>query len=115
MKNSSMASSLQAPVTTFLSTVGRCNVHIQHIAGVDNLVSNQASRNPAEYPDSSCKICKFIAELEDSVKHSISLSDVLYGCAHIPFSLEISTATMSRTPLNPLALKPGYTTIQEGN
>ena len=59
--------SASSRVTTFLSTVSRYSVQLHHIAGVENLPSDYASRNPKECLDSSCQICKFIVELEDSV------------------------------------------------
>ena len=66
-------------VTTFLSTVSCYSVHIRHISGVENLPSDYASRNGKDCLDSSCQICKFVIELEDSVISSLSVSDVLHG------------------------------------
>ena len=59
--------SASSRVTTFLTTVSRYQVHVRHIAGAENLPSDFASRNPQQCLDSSCQICKFIAEMEDSV------------------------------------------------
>ena len=78
--------SASSRVTTFLSAVSRYSVHIRHIARVENLPSNYASRNPKECLDSSCQICKFIIELEDSVVRSLSVSDVLQGSVKMPFT-----------------------------
>ena len=64
-------------VTTFLSTVSRYPVHVRHIAGVENLPSDFASRNPNECLDSSCQICNFIVEFKESVVRSFSVADVL--------------------------------------
>ena len=73
-------------VTTFLSTVSRYLVHVRHIAGIDNLPSDFASRNPIECRNSSCQICKFIAELEDSVVRTTTVDAVLEGSVHMPFT-----------------------------
>ena len=78
--------SASSRVTTFLSTVSRYSVHIRHITGVENLPSDFASRNPKECLDSSCQICKFIVELEDSVVRNLSVSDVLQGSVKMPFT-----------------------------
>ena len=60
--------SASSRVTTFLSTVSRYSVHIRHIAGVENLPSDFASRNPKECLDSRT------LELEDSVVRSLSVT-----------------------------------------
>ena len=79
--------SASSRVTTFLSTVSsRYSVHVRHIAGVENLPSDFASRHPRECLDSNCQICRFIAELEDSVVRSISVSEVLEGSVRMPFT-----------------------------
>ena len=78
--------SASSRVTTFLSTVSRYSVHIRHIAGVENLPSDYASRNPKECLDSSCQICKFIVELEDSVVRCLSVNDVLQCSVKMPFT-----------------------------
>ena len=55
------------------SAVRRFTAHVNSITGIENLPSDFACRNPwQECLDSSCQICKFIAELEDSVVCSIS-------------------------------------------
>jgi len=69
--------SASSRVTTFLSTVSRYSIHVRHIAGVENLPSDFAGRNPNECLDSSCQICKFIVEFEESVVRSISVDEVL--------------------------------------
>ena len=78
--------STSSRVTTFLSTVSRYLVHVRHIAGIDNLPSDFASRNPIECRNSSCQICKFIAELEDSVVRTTTVDAVLEGSVHMPFT-----------------------------
>ena len=73
-------------MTTFLSTVSRYQVQVRHIAGIENLPSDFASRNPQQCLDSSCQICKFIAEMEDSVVRDISVGDVIEGSVRMPFT-----------------------------
>ena len=47
-------------VISFLSLVSRYHVTVRHIAGVSNLPSEYASRNPSNCSDQSCQHCKFI-------------------------------------------------------
>ena len=103
--------SASSRVTTFLSTVSRYSVHIRHIAGVENLPSDYASRNPKECLDSSCQICKFIAELEDSVVRSLSVSDVLQGSVKMPFT---SRAAWQATQLECPHLRRTHSYLSQG-
>ena len=73
-------------VTSFLSMISRYQVHVGHIAGAANLPSDYTSRNPAQCPDHSCQVCKFIAETEDSVVHGISVHDIIHAHARMPFT-----------------------------
>ena len=103
--------SASSRVTTFLSTVSRYSVHIRHIAGVENLPSDYASRNPRECLDSSCQVCKFIAELEDSVVRSLSVSDVLQGSVKMPFT---SRAAWQATQLECPHLRRTHSHLSQG-
>ena len=103
--------SASSRVTTFLSTVSRYSVHIRHIAGVENLPSDFASRNPKECLDSSCQICKFIVELEDSVVRSLSVSDVLQGSVKMPFT---SRAAWQATQLECPHLRRTHSHLSQG-
>ena len=78
--------SASSTVSSFLSTVTCCSVHIHHITRVENQPSDYASQNPKECLDSSCQICKFIVKLEDSVVLSLSVSDVLQVSAKMPLT-----------------------------
>ena len=73
-------------VTTFLSIVSRYMVHVRHIAGAANLPSDFASRNPIPCNNSSCQLCRFVNELEDSVVRNLSISDVENGSVRMPFT-----------------------------
>ena len=66
-------------VATFLSICHRFQVAVQHIAGAQNLLSDHQSRNPAQCEDSSCQICRFIEEIEESVVRTISAVDIISG------------------------------------
>ena len=103
--------SASSRVTTFQSTVSRFSVHIRHIAGVENLPSDYASRNPRECLDSSCQICKFVAELADSVVRSLSVSDVLQGSVKMPFT---SHAAWQATQLECPHVRRAHSHLSQG-
>ena len=91
--------SSSARVSTFLSTVSRYGVNVRHIAGVANLPSDYTSRNPQTCPSSSCQVCAFIAELEDSVIRSLSVADVIDGAVKMPFTSRLAwLATQHECP-----------------
>ena len=73
-------------VTSFLSLVSRCHVTVCHIAGVSNLPSDYASRNPPNCSDQSCQLCLFIMETEDSVIRHLSVKDGMEGSVRMPFT-----------------------------
>ena len=103
--------STSSRVTTFLSTVSRYLVHVRHIAGIDNLPSDFASRNPIECRNSSCQICKFIAELEDSVVRTTTVDAVLEGSVHMPFT---SHAAWQATQLDCSDLRCTHAHLSQG-
>jgi hypothetical protein len=78
--------SSSARVSTFLSTISRYHVKLQHIKGSSNVVSDYASRNPLQCTDSSCQLCKFISEVEDSVVRTLSVNDILDSRCSVPYS-----------------------------
>ena len=79
--------SSNARLSTFLSTVSRHHVEIQHLAGNLNLTADFASRNPAvcDDPDRCC-VCNFVKELEASVVQRTSVSDIISGSSPLPFT-----------------------------
>ena len=77
--------SASARVTTFLAVVSRYHLQVRHIAGIANLPSDFASRNPSECSDQSCQVCKFIAETQESVVRGLSVKDVMEGSVKMPF------------------------------
>ena len=79
--------SSNARLSTFLSTVSRHHVQIQHLAGNLNLTADFASRNPASCDNPErCSICNFTIELESSVVQSVSTSEIIAGSASLPFT-----------------------------
>ena len=95
--------------------ISRYQVHVGHITGAANLPSDYTSRNPAQCPDHSCQVCKFITETEDSVVRGISVHDIIHGHARMPFTnrnawystqlecpdLPVHLPTLNRAPAQP--------------
>ena len=73
-------------VTSFLSTVSRFQVAIQHLAGSANLPSDFASRNAPDCESPTCQICAFIRETEDSVIRDVSVQDIVNNTKSLPFT-----------------------------
>lgn len=69
-------------LTTFLSTVSRFHVSVDHIKGEHNTLVDYESRNPQCCQVESCQICKFVLSEEDSVIGGVSVESVLSG--HFP-------------------------------
>jgi len=81
--------SSSARVSTFLSTLSRYRVALQHISGSANLPADFHSRNPMECTSRSCQICAFIADTFDSSQFSInniSILDVTEGRVTMPYT-----------------------------
>jgi len=60
-------------MTSFLSSVSRCQVTLIHLAGSANLPSDFASRNAPACDDPRCQVCSFVSEAEDLTVHPISV------------------------------------------
>ena len=73
-------------VSAFLSICHRFQVAVRHIAGAQNMLSDHQSRNPVTCEDACCQICRFLAEIEESVVRALSVSDVLSGHSKLPFT-----------------------------
>jgi hypothetical protein len=73
-------------VCTFLSTISRYQVLVQHIAGASILPSDFASRNAPECRDMACQVCNFINTTQSSVIHRTSVAEILAGKTHLPFT-----------------------------
>ena len=102
-------------VTTSLSTAGRYQISLRHLAGSANLPSDFASRNAPPCDDPRCQICSFVSHAEDSVVRPVLVQDVLSGSVALPFTTRllgytlnknvqtyvVSTHTSSRVPALP--------------
>ena len=88
--------SASARVTSFLSICSRYRVSVSHIAGSKNIPSDYASRHPMSCPESSCQICKFVSEMEESVVYSLSVQDVIDGSSRMPFANRIAWLATQR-------------------
>lgn len=89
--------SASSRVATFLSIVSRFHVKVSHIKGSDNIISDFASRNPLDCLDSSCQVCKFIREMEDSVVREVTVKDLLNTNMAVPFSSRTSWHEMQHS------------------
>ena len=73
-------------VTSFLTTVSRYQVSLQHLAGKANLPSDFTSRNAPYCNEPNCQICTFVHDMEDSVVRGVSIQDILDNMSSLPFS-----------------------------
>jgi hypothetical protein len=73
-------------VSTFLSTISRYQVLVQHIAGASILPSDFASRNAPDCRDMACQVCNFINTTQSSVIRRTSVAEILAGKTHLPFT-----------------------------
>ena len=78
--------SSSARISTFLSTLSRYHISMQHISGVDNLPADYLSRNPMECDNGACQICSFVSDCQQATIHRICVSDVLDGKSPMPFT-----------------------------
>ena len=99
-------------VTSFLSICSHYQVSVSHIAGPKNIPSDYGSRHPMSCPESSCQICKFASEMEESVVYSLSVQDVIDGSFGMPFANRIAwLATQREGP----DLRRVYAHLSQGN
>ena len=78
--------SSNARLSTFLSSVSRHHVSIQHLSGASNLPSDFASRNPIICNEPKCQICNFTNSIDESVIHNLTIRDVMEGRHQLPFT-----------------------------
>jgi len=64
-------------VTSFLTTVSRYQVSLQHLPGKANLPSDFTSRNAPDCNEPSCQICTFVRDMEKSLVRGVSIQDIL--------------------------------------
>ena len=78
--------SSNARLSTYLNTVSRYHVTIEHLAGVANALSDFSSRNPVPCVSDKCQVCLFTTNLDASVVRSLTVSDVKSGKASVPYT-----------------------------
>ena len=78
--------SSNARLATFLNTVSRYHVTIDHLPGEANAPSDFGSRNPVICVADKCQVCMFAKKLDSIVVRGISVSDVMSGKAQVPFT-----------------------------
>ena len=76
-----------ARVSTFLATLSRYNVKLQHISGAANLPADFLSRAPPQCDEQSCQICKFISECQSAPVCSVTVQDILEGRQSMPLQI----------------------------
>ena len=103
--------STSARISSFLSTLSRYNVSLQHIAGAVNLPADYHSRHPAVCSSGSCQVCSFIQDCEDSTVRSINVQDVEQGRAPMPF---ITPTAWKITQQDCPALRRTYAHLVQG-
>ena len=103
--------SSSARVSTFLSTLSRYKVELQHIAGSSNLPADYHSRNPMECDNSECQVCKFVLESSDITVHSLTVSDILEGKSPMPY---ISRPAWKSTQQDCPSLRRTYAHLSQG-
>ena len=69
--------SASSRMTTFLMSINRYKLDIQHVSGKygQNLAADYLSRNPSQCINSKCQVCKFITETAQSTLASIESSN----------------------------------------
>ena len=75
-----------ARVSSFLSTISRFQLSVDHLAGSVNLPSDFSSRNPVSCPESSCQVCQFVADMDEAPVRSVSVQDILNSSSSMPFT-----------------------------
>ena len=68
--------SSNARLSTFLNTVSRYHVTVDHLSGIANAPSDFGSRNPIKYVTDKCQVCRFSCKLDASVVRRLSVADV---------------------------------------
>ena len=103
--------SSSARVSTFLSTLSRYHINLQHISGSANIPADYLSRNPMECDTGDCQICKFLLESDHATIRNISVADVLLGKLSMPFT---SIMAWKKTQHDCPALRRTYSHLSQG-
>ena len=78
-------------VSTFLSTLSRCSLSLQHIPGDTNLPVDFHSRTPPTCSKSSCQVCQFVSDAQTSSVLRLSVDDILEGKATTLYAFHITS------------------------
>ena len=103
--------SSSARVSTFLSTLSRYKVALQHIAGSSNLPADYHSRNPMECQEAECQVCKFVHDSTDITVNNLTISDIVEGKLPMPF---ISRPAWKSTQQDCPSLRRTYAHLSQG-
>jgi hypothetical protein len=73
--------SASSRMTTFLMSINRYKLDIQHVSGKfgNNIAADYLSRNPSQCSNNQCQVCKFIDETCHSTLASNNLNDLPLG------------------------------------
>ena len=103
--------SSSARVSSFLSTLSRFKVSLQHFSGSTNLPADFSSRNPPQCNEQNCQVCTFIQESSYSVVNKISVTDILEGRSPMPY---ISQTAWKSIQQDCSALRRTYSHLSQG-
>ena len=78
--------SSSARVSSFISTLSRYNVQLEHLSGSSNIPADYLSRSPAICEEKKCQICKFVDDSSHSTVSHVSVNDVMQGKVPMPFT-----------------------------
>lgn len=78
--------SLSMRLSTFLATLSRFRVHLQHIAGANNQAADYLSRSPTTCGNEQCQVCSFVTQQQSATVQALTVSDVLEGRAPGPYT-----------------------------
>jgi len=91
--------SANARLATYLNSISRHHVTVDHISGIANAPADFSSRNPVRCVSDRCQVCLFASDLDNSVVRAISVNDIRTGKVSLPFtSRKAWLATQSECP-----------------
>ena len=100
-----------ARVGTFLSTLSRYKVSLQHIPGAANLPADYHSRNLMECVNKECQICTFFKDSANATVFRMTVDDVLERKVPMPF---ITKPAWKATQQDWLSLRRTYAHLSQG-
>ncbi len=103
--------SSSARVSTYLSTLSRYRLKLQHISGSANLPADYSSPNPMECTTKQCQICSFISDCADAVVSQVTVTDITEGRTPMPYS---SIAAWKKPQQDCSDLRRTYSHLSQG-